>query len=390
MRDLRERFRSLDRIEVPDLRREIRDGPHILVPRPKPAGRLVAAIVALAVAAGGTLVAVRAFSGQQQLDRPPVSTPLEPPPDEPILEVDPRVTARIDLGPGEVSGGGVAVGYGSVWVGVFAHADGRHYLLRIDPSTNEVVASIPVRGYSHVAVGAGAVWVTGSEKGKVFAERIDPSTNQVVARVSDVYAPIEAGESFVWAAGGLSGTGEGMTIAKIDPASNQVIARMPIGAASPFDIDAGEGAIWAVAPGSTRQGPGALYRVDPATGDVVVLPPGGLQIALGEGYVWLPGEGDTVMRIDAATYEAVEIPVDGDLFKAIGVGEGGVWFLARRGVCRLNLVSLQLDSCIGYEQVGTPQIYVDSVVLDTENHAIWVVNYDEGGHDTLTRIDLGS
>jgi Tol biopolymer transport system component len=65
MPDLRERFRTLDRLDAPDLRGTI----HGREPRPlpvSPRSRLLVTAVALAVAAGGTLIAVRAFSGSPQ------------------------------------------------------------------------------------------------------------------------------------------------------------------------------------------------------------------------------------------------------------------------------------------------------------------------------------
>lgn len=64
-----------------------------------------------------------------------------------------RVLRSIQAGKGH---GGVALGFGSVWV---ASSDGT--VSRIDPTSHRVVATVRVGGVPHgVAAGAGAVWVT--------------------------------------------------------------------------------------------------------------------------------------------------------------------------------------------------------------------------------------
>src|SRR4051812_42413274 len=67
----------------------------------------------------------------------------------------------------------VAVDENSVWVA--NRADGS--VLRIDPGTNKVLASIPAgREPYGIAVGAGSVWVANRGDGTVV--RIDPGTNK--------------------------------------------------------------------------------------------------------------------------------------------------------------------------------------------------------------------
>jgi YVTN family beta-propeller protein len=89
---------------------------------------------------------------------------------------------------------GVAVGAGAVWVTGTA----QRAVSRIDPST-ESVSSIPVgRAPVGIAYGAGAVWVANSDDGTV--SRIDPSTNKVVAtiRVGNRPLGIAVGAGEVW------------------------------------------------------------------------------------------------------------------------------------------------------------------------------------------------
>jgi hypothetical protein len=101
----------------------------------------------------------------------------------------PKVVAQLTLG--ESLGSPVAA-YGSVWV---SDASGER-LLRIDPDSRAVIARLPVHGEASVAAGAGALWVlqTGppgrplhgrpagaQHRGPLL--RVDPSSNRVTASI---------------------------------------------------------------------------------------------------------------------------------------------------------------------------------------------------------------
>jgi hypothetical protein len=102
----------------------------------------------------------------------------------------PKVVAQLTLG--ESLGSPVAA-YGSVWV-----SDGRDALLRIDPGSRAVTARVPVSGDASVAAGTGALWaLQGGPPGKKSLHelsagsqqrgplmRIDPSTNRVTASIA--------------------------------------------------------------------------------------------------------------------------------------------------------------------------------------------------------------
>lgn len=85
----------------------------------------------------------------------------------------------------------IAVGEGAVWV--VNGDDGT--LSRIDPRKNQVVTTIPVVAISEdklvfsMAVGEGAAWITSLRLnmglGKVIITRLDPKTNEVVATIPD-------------------------------------------------------------------------------------------------------------------------------------------------------------------------------------------------------------
>lgn len=73
---------------------------------------------------------------------------------------------------------GLAVGFGSVWVGT----GDNNTVIRIDATSKQILATIEVGGWvEDVATGAGSVWVALPEDARVV--RIDPATNEVTARI---------------------------------------------------------------------------------------------------------------------------------------------------------------------------------------------------------------
>jgi YVTN family beta-propeller protein len=128
----------------------------------------------------------------------------------------------------------VAVGRHTVWI-----ADLRRTLWRLDPRTARVVARVrlPIAP-RRVAVGEGAVWVTGAIENVVL--RIDPRDNRVVARipVGRGSSGVAADAGSVWVANEVDGT-----VSRIDPRTNRVVETIPVGG-SPHDIVVAEGRVW--------------------------------------------------------------------------------------------------------------------------------------------------
>lgn len=139
----------------------------------------------------------------------------------------------------EVGGGGLAFGYGSVWVTGHGSADGggdglQGILVRIDPNTDEVVARIPLggRGGADIAVASTGVWVAvggpGQDPGLVA--RVDPNTNEVtgtvtlqqayVRRIVATDAAVVVSE-YTWEGGG----GPYLILTAIDPSTLEVTGR---------------------------------------------------------------------------------------------------------------------------------------------------------------------
>lgn len=121
--------------------------------------------------------------------QPVITTGGSPTPTEGIRVIEPRVTAMIPVGsfPRDV-----AVGAGAVWVTVNDLQEGEpesHALLRIDPETNEVVATIPMNSAGNIAVGSDAVWTIDSAEGaQGTVLRIDPVT--ATSRLPSPSAPM--------------------------------------------------------------------------------------------------------------------------------------------------------------------------------------------------------
>ena len=249
--------------------------------------------------------------------------------DNTLLRIDPRsldVVRTIGL---TVAPTDVDVGAGSVWV----LSDWA--LLRVDPATYDVVDTVPLpRGsparWSHMEVGANAVYVCSCAGPPGTVIRIDPATISVeTVRRSPVWM-FAYGEGSLWAL-----TGEPDTIDQIDPKTNAVVDTIPLGRIGEsgtgwrYRMAVGEGAIWVLAPAS-------LWRIDSTTKRFVgSVPLGhseeGSSVATGDGAVWVAKPEGILLRVDPDSQTvATTIPLGtliypADLWDALAVGEGSVW-----------------------------------------------------------------
>jgi len=199
-----------------------------------------------------------------------------------LLRIDPStdtVVATIPLGtPPE----GVAIADGAVWVA--EHYQGE--VVRIDPVTNMVVTTIEVGptgndGPLEMTAGATGLWVNVPNESRVV--HIDPSTNSVVGFASESGQPIVDGTS-VWVE-----TGSGLD--RIDPATGQVVAHVAMPAPNAWGA-AGLGSVWV----TTYQG---LARIDEASNKLVGLLPNmpKADLAVTAGSVWLASYGGDSMLL---------------------------------------------------------------------------------------------
>jgi sugar lactone lactonase YvrE len=214
-------------------------------------------------------------------------------------------------------------GFGSVW---FLAADSEEpSLLRLDPATNEIVASVPIpgRGCQGFTVSDDAVWACVDE-GVV---RIDPATNAIVGEVSfesgSVASRLAFGDGSVWAIGADGGAPN--ELVRIDPvAMTAEVIPLGHGAAT---LAYGFDAVWLTAPQD-----GMVLRVDPGTEEVTEHATGLSRpqtVAIGPDSLWVTLFGAEEVAPDEPTVVRID-PTDGSVLAEIATGAasenlGGLW-----------------------------------------------------------------
>ncbi len=221
--------------------------------------------------------------------------------------------------------------FGSLWVvavdGPLMNDGTEPAVHRVDPATNEVIASVPLPGRLCQGIGASpeAVWVCGPD-GLV---RIDPATNEIVATVdlpaALVVSRIEYGAGSVWAFA-TSGVVPD-NVVRIDPVTNAVTATIPLGRSAAM-MAFGFDALWVTSPVDDL-----VMRIDPRTNEVVawtegIEAPG--WIGIGDDALWvsLLAEKGSQADDDDATVVRID-PQTGDVMASIATGgsleiEGGM------------------------------------------------------------------
>lgn len=313
-----------------------------------------------------------------------------------VAPIRPRVTATIQVG---ASPRAVAVGEGAVWATV-DNANGGpddHLVVKIDPATNEIMGSVQLPEAGDLAVGESSVWVLSRLAADAAVLRIDPSTTEVEATIPVGLNPsnVVVAEGAVWVTvttttPTLRPSGE---VVRIDPATNEVVARIPVSDGWPRDVVVGEGSVWAY--GHSGYSPehgweaSSLWRIDPLTNELAAtvldqtgfLGDGGYlpdNVAVGDGWVWAASDRGKGLRIDPTT----------GTFTVFELAEGGfAWpFLAHEDHVFFGLGTVRILEMETLEGVGS--IALDSQVadaaLDPAMGTLWIANYE----GTVTRIDL--
>jgi DNA-binding beta-propeller fold protein YncE len=227
------------------------------------------------------------------------------------VATDDRLVATVDIGGGPDM---PTEAFGSLWIltvdGPLTGDGVPPSVQRIDPATNEIIATVEIPGRLCQGIGASAeaMWACGPD-GLV---RIDPATNAVVAEVPFdaplAVSRIAAGAGSVWAF--ATSTIGPDTIVRVDPATNAVTASIPLGHVAgtmAFGFDA----LWVTSPTGD-----VVLRVDPATNAVeswATGVEGAGQIAIGSDALWVtlygehgaqaPEDAPTIVRIDPASGE---------------------------------------------------------------------------------------
>jgi len=271
-----------------------------------------------------------------------------------------RVVAKIPIG---ISSGDVVSGFGSIW----AASTFGGSVTRIDPATNEVVATIrvgrPTAGSSYLGVSDDSVWV--SLWGPDVVKRIDPLTNEVVARIEVDDYPHQAvfAGGFIWVPSEQGNGGSG-SLSKIDPATNTVVEVFPLGAshghyssyAGPEAMIEADGDLWI-----SVHNMAALVRFDVKTEAVVdVIRLFGVacgDLGVSDGSVWTTGGSCThprypwAARVDNATgaiLDAWQIGESSDAEEAFGM----MWISTVGGA--IVQIDPATDQLVGRTDAGLP------------------------------------
>lgn len=259
----------------------------------------------------------------------------------------------------EWGGGGMARGFGSVWVAGWAGEYGESsmygILQRVDEESGEVtVTMLPARYALDVAVDGDSLWVlANTDREKTHAViRIDPVTGALVDRVSfeaDWVRAMLPISGSVWVSTretNGNGVGGGSAI-RLDPTTGAVVESVRLGGT--FTEPVRTDAIWGVR-GSSYFPAGTpshdLVRADPATGEVTgswSVGTVGYAIAPApDGAVWLLGSdggSPAVSRFNPSTGEVdVTVELEGEPV-ALSVSERAVWILDYDG--RITEVGLE-------------------------------------------------
>lgn len=186
---------------------------------------------------------------------------------------------------------GMAVGHDSLWLTHFA-ATGR--VVRINPETGAIEAEFAVSGPRGIAVSEDAVWV--ADVATDVLARIDPLTNQIVATVQVGDAPVVVAVS---AAAVWVGNRGSSSVSRVDPLTNAVVATIAVNGSETAAIQPGAlavepDAVWV----ADEKDPG-LFHIDPVTNAVVASAPITVsRMAIGEGDLWIGSPADgAVLRI---------------------------------------------------------------------------------------------
>jgi YVTN family beta-propeller protein len=277
---------------------------------------------------------------------------------------------------GRVGAVDVTTGAGAVWVAVGGS------IMRIDPKTGRVVASLRGGLAEGVNVGRRAVWLAGARGNPKAVMRIDRRTNRVEAVIPAGTWPrrVAVGPSGVWVVNSAPFFKRG-TLVRIDPASNHVVGKPVRLGPAPSGIVVGVDSVWV-----TDALEGTVRRIDPATARIIATIPVGRYpygIAFGMGSIWVTNTDDnTVSRIERATSRVIAtIPVGREPY-GIAVARGSVW-VANLGDGTVARIDPEMNRAAGQPLRFAGEPLAIASGLD----GLWVTDNSAG---TVTRLDVSA
>lgn len=227
-----------------------------------------------------------------------------------------------------------------------------NHLLRIDPQTNTVAASvlleIPRTSFQAIAGDETGLWMTDWNKNEVV--RFDPRTLKSVTSIGTA-GPSKGlllGGGALWVANTRGGSVE-----RIDPATNTVAERIsvgPVGASGPNWLAGGLGSLWVSVPNNR-----SVVRISLATKALQatipiatpVTPCGGLAVTSAAVWVTSCAGGNVIGQVDPATNAQVAaVDLGGNSYTFTVVGDRA-WISPEGGqLVRLDPVAHRVDRAI--------------------------------------------
>jgi serine/threonine protein kinase len=220
---------------------------------------------------------------------------------------------------------------------------------------------------------------------------IDPSSNELVAEIPVGIGPeaIAAGEGAVWVA-----NVEDATVSRIDPADTEARPRTISVGDYPSDVAVGGGSIW-VARGARAEL--TLINPDwntpaspiPALGEGVRCDTPHASVAFGAGFLWFVCEVADLGRVDPGKGSAERIGRQAELltsasavspeFSDVAFGLGSLWIVNRAA----NAV-VEVDPATS-KKLREITVGQSPAAIAVGSDSLWVANFDD---DTVTKIAI--
>lgn len=267
-------------------------------------------------------------------------------------------------------------------------SDQAQLMQRIDPSTNELVATVPTgRAFVYqTTIGGPRLWVADPIGGVVL--QIHGSRNEIerASQVPGRPTDLTVDEESIWFAS-LTDDPETDLVSRIDLASWEIDSDVELRVRNPVALEFAVGAIWVA---SADEDQHSVLRVDPTNAQVLELIPLSFEpqeLVFGERALWIAGGGTPdagrptfVARVDPQLNEVTDtVRLSGSSFIHLAVGEGAVW-AATTGdgaLTRLSAFAEVTGRVTGLRPSG----------ISAGEGAVWVTDW-EGG--TISRISPGT
>lgn len=333
---------------------------------------LVCAISVVVAACGSTSATAMPLAATTMPSATATSTsPSSPGSPSRAAEFPPDVTVI----PLDADFSAIAAGVEGVWL---LSSAGR--VLQIDRATNQVVSDIevPASEYGYIAVGAGSVWVTSFDHNALI--RIDPPTNNVVATIAVGTNPesLLVTPKTVWTSNHRGGS-----ISKVDVATNTVVATFAFanpGPSGPKGIVMTAGDLWTTVPNMLT-----LFRISPTTGSIVArqqLLHEDLDHPISDGnYVYVATSDGTVEKIDPSTNTVVQ-QLRPQLIPWL-FARSAFWAPSGQDLVRLDPATL--EPAESWSLAAAAAEPLDFMGMAVDHDAVWLIV----GSRTLIRVDVG-